>query len=76
MYNTYEHMTYDRGRVLPRIECPASTRASDGLACECRTFTAERAHLAAHAPDLREPFDVSAPPPELAARLPERLGLP
>ena len=61
---------------LRRIRRRQGTRALDEHEFEMRTVLEEREAL--HTPgrdDLGEPFDVSAPPPELVARLLRRLGL-
>ena len=61
---------------LRRIERRASMRAIDELEFERRTFVQERELLAASSStDLGEPFDVSAPPPELVEAMLRRLGL-
>ncbi|MGH7459448.1 MAG: Gar/GrdA family gentamicin resistance ATP-binding protein [Longimicrobiales bacterium] len=61
---------------LRRIELRASARAIDELEFERNTFAQERELLAASAgTSLGEPFDVSAPPAELAHAMLRRLGL-
>ena len=59
-----------------RIERRASVRVIDELELERATVVSEREMLAAaSASSLGEPFDVSAPLPELVERLLRRLGL-
>ena len=61
---------------LRRIERRASARALDEREFEQRTFEEESKALArSPGVDLGEPFDVSAPPPELVAKMLGRLGL-
>jgi hypothetical protein len=61
---------------LRRIERRAIARALDEREFEQRTFREESDALAKNlGVDLGEPFDVSAPPPELVARMLQRLGL-
>jgi thymidylate kinase len=60
---------------LRRIERRQGARALDEREFERRTVAEERDALARDARELGEPFDVSAPPPELVAALRERLGL-
>ena len=59
---------------LRRIERRQRARAIDERELELRTLAEERDALARSA-DLGEPFDVSAPPPELVARMLGRLML-
>ena len=61
---------------LRRIQRRQGTRALDEREFEMRTVLEERMALCAPGRDgLGEPFDVSAPPAELVARLLLRLGL-
>lgn len=68
-------LTLPADENLRRIERRAHARAIDEIAFERRTFVEEREQLAAYAGnELGERFDVSAPPPELAAKLLRRLA--
>ena len=61
---------------LRRIERRQSSRALDEIEFELRTVEEERDVLAlAGIADLGDPFDVSAPPDELVAKLLRRVGL-
>src|SRR5258708_5633278 len=61
---------------LERIERRASARALDEREFEQRTFREESRALANNlGMDLGEPFDVSAPPPDLVATMLRSLGL-
>jgi shikimate kinase len=59
---------------LRRIERRHRARAIDEREIELRTVAEERDALAKRV-DVGEPFDVSAPPPELVARMLQRLAL-
>jgi hypothetical protein len=59
---------------LRRIERRQGARAIDEHQFELRTVAEERDALAKSL-DLGDPFDVSAPPPELVARMLQRLSL-
>jgi hypothetical protein len=59
---------------LRRIERRQDARAVDERDFELRTFAEEREALAKHS-GLGEPFDVSAAPPELAARMLQLLAI-
>lgn len=67
-------LTLPQSENISRIERRAAARALDELAFEHRTVVEEREALARHHGDaLGEPFDVSGPPSDLAARLLERI---
>lgn len=67
-------LTLPADENLRRIERRQDARAIDERDFERRTFEEEREALAGNA-DLGEPFDVSAAPAELAARLLQRLAI-
>jgi hypothetical protein len=65
-------LTLPADENLRRIERRQRARAIDEREFELRTFVEERAILTTGC-DLGEPFDVSAPPPELVAMMRLRL---
>ena len=67
-------LTLPADENLRRIERRQSARAIDEREFELRTFKEER-ELLTKTSDLGEPFDVSAPPPELVAMMLDRLAL-
>jgi hypothetical protein len=70
-------LTLPRDENLRRIARRQAGRAVDESAFEMRHFAEEYAVLsAAEGAELGEPFDVTAPPEVLAARMLEMLGLP
>lgn len=69
-------LTLSEEENLARIARRASGRANDDTAFELRTNREEREALAkAKGDELGEPFDITAPVPELVRRLQERLGI-
>ena len=68
-------LTLGADENLRRIERRQQARAIDEREFELRTFAEER-ELLTKAPDLGEPFDVSAPPSELVTMMRRRVGLP
>lgn len=67
-------LTLPADENLRRIERRQQARAIDERDFELATFAEEREALAGN-PDLGESFDVSASPPELAARMLRQLAL-
>lgn len=67
-------LTLPADENLRRIERRQRARAIDERELELRTFAEEREVLTTTS-DLGEPFDVSAPPPELVATMLRRLAL-
>jgi len=67
-------LTLPADENLRRIERRQRARAIDEREFELRTFAEEREVLTKSS-DLGEPFDVSAPPPELVARMLRHLEL-
>lgn len=67
-------LTLPADENLRRIERRQRAREIDEREFELRTFEEEREVLTKTS-DLDEPFDVSAPPPELVARMLHRLAL-
>jgi chloramphenicol 3-O-phosphotransferase len=67
-------LTLPADENLRRIERRQRARAIDEREFELRTFEEERQVLTKGS-DLGEPFDVSAPPPELVARMLRRLEI-
>lgn len=69
-------LTLPADETLRRIERRAAVRAIDEREFELRTFADEHALLTGAAgAELGEPFDVSAPVPQLVAEMLHRLGL-
>jgi hypothetical protein len=67
-------LTLPSDENLRRIERRQRARAIDEREFELRAFVKER-ELLAKSPDVGEPFDVGAPPPELVATMRRRLAL-
>lgn len=67
-------LTLPADENLQRIERRQQARAIDEREFELRTFAEER-NVLANRSDLGEPFDVSAPPPELVEVMLRRLAL-
>ena len=67
-------LTLPADENLRRIDRRQRARAIDEREFELRAFAEERELLSTRL-DLGEPFDVSAPPPELVAMMLRRLGL-